>query len=58
MYSFDNGELPYHFDNYFFEIPSVHNINLGLILCKNIIYQEWKRLWINLFKLYWSQNLV
>jgi len=40
MYSFDNGELPYHFDNYFFEIPSVHNINLGLILCKNIIYQE------------------
>jgi len=23
-YSFDNGELPKHFDNYFFVIASVH----------------------------------
>jgi len=38
MYSFDNGELPHYFDNYFSDTASVHiNIKRDLLLRKNII---------------------
>jgi len=40
MYSFYNGVLPNHFDNYFAEITSATNIKQDLLLCKNIIYSE------------------
>jgi len=30
MYSFDNGELPNHFDNYFPDIASVHKYHTRL----------------------------
>ena len=45
MYSFYNGGLPNHFDNYFAEIASATHIKQDLVLCKNIIYLEWKHLW-------------
>jgi len=36
MYSFSNGGLPHHFDNYFAEIASLSpNIKQDLLLCKN-----------------------
>jgi len=38
MYSFDNGKIPNHFDNYS-DIVSVHNYQTGL-LYKNIIYPD------------------
>jgi len=40
MYSFYNGGLPNHFDNYFAEIASVHKYQTNLLLCKTTIYPE------------------
>ena len=57
MYSFYNGGLHNHFDNFFAEIESVHKYQTRLAYLKNIIYPEWKRLWVS-FLLYWSRDLV
>jgi len=46
MYSFYNGGLPNHLDNCFAEIASATNIKQDLLLCKYVIYPEWKRLWV------------
>ena len=51
MYYFHNGGLLNHFDNYFSEVASIHkyqtNIKQDLLLCKNVIYPEWKQLWVS-----------
>jgi len=47
MYSFDNGQLPNHFDNYFSEIASVHKCQTRLASLKNTIYTERKLLWVS-----------
>jgi len=40
-WSFDNGELLKHFDNYYSDIVSVHRYQRqGLLFCKNMIYPE------------------
>jgi len=36
-----------YFGNYFTEISSAHQYETRLLLCKNIIYPEWKRLWVS-----------
>jgi len=38
-------------------ITSITN-KQDLLLRENIIYPEWKRLWVNFFEVHWSQNLV
>jgi len=40
MYSFYNGGLPNHIDNYFAEIALVNKHQTRLLLCKNIIYPK------------------
>jgi len=47
MYSFYNGGLPNHFDNYFAEIVSVHKYQTRLASLKKFIYPELKHLWVS-----------
>jgi len=48
MYFFYNGGLPNHFDNYtLLRLHQSTTIKQDLLLCKNIIYPEWKHLWVS-----------
>jgi len=40
MYTFYNGELPNHSDNYLLRLHQPTNIKQDLLLCKNTIYPE------------------
>ena len=44
---FDNGKLHNRSGFYISEIASVHKYQRGLLLCKNIIYEERKRVWVH-----------
>ena len=59
MYSFCNGGLPNHFDNYFAEIASVHKYQTRLASLQNYYLPRMKTSRGSaFFKVYWSENLV
>ena len=59
MYSFYNGGLPNHFDNYFSEIASVHKYQKRLASLQKYYLPRMKTSLGQLsLEVYWSENLV
>jgi len=50
MQFFVNGKLHNRCGFYISEIASAHKYQRGLLLCKNIIYEERKRVWVHSFQ--------
>jgi len=59
MYSFYNGGLPNHFDNYFAEIASVHKYQTRVASLQKYYLSQNENISGSAFsKVYWSENLV
>jgi len=49
MYSFHNGGLPNHFDNYFAEIASVHKYQTRLASLQKILFTQNENISVSAF---------